>query len=114
GGWSHCAHRDGAGPPNTRTPRTLVSWSRTDATSAACSASTITTVASELSMTYCISLALKRYDTGTDVSPTLRLACSVVTTSSELGPHQAMRSPRFAPSATSAWASRLATASSSA
>ena len=38
--------------------------------------------------------ALNRYDTGTDVSPTLRLAWSVAMTSSELGPHHAMRSPR--------------------
>ena len=69
------------------------------ATSDACSASTSTTVASELSITYCISAALNRYETGTDVSPTLRLAWRVVITSSEFGPHHAMRSPRRAPSA---------------
>ena len=45
-------------------------------------------------MTYCISSAVKRYDSGTDVSPTLRLAWKVVMTSSELGPHHTMRSPR--------------------
>src|SRR4051795_6096275 len=84
----------GATPPNTRTARTLGSWSRTDATSGACSASTITSVASELSITYCISGALNRYDTGTDVSPTFRLAWKVVITASELGPHHATRSPR--------------------
>ena len=56
----------------TRAPaRTLGNWSRTDATSGACSASTSTTVASELSITYCISAALNRYDTGTDVSADL-------------------------------------------
>ena len=48
-------------------------------------------------MTYRISSALNRYDTGTDVSPALRLAWIVATTSSELGPHQAMRSLRRAP-----------------
>ncbi len=119
GGWgattsSQWTQPPGALPPNTSTARTLGSWSRTEATSGACSASTITRVASELSITYCISAALNRYDTGTEVSPTFRLAWNVVITASELGPHHATRSPRRPPRSSSARAKRLASASSSA
>ena len=83
----------GSSPPNTTTVRTFGIWSRTSATSGACSASTTTVVASELSMTYAISSALNRYDSGTATRPSLRAAWIVARTSSEFGPHHTSRSP---------------------
>ena len=48
-------------------------------------------------MTYCISSALNRYESGTATSSTLRAAWIVASTSSEFGPHHTSRSPRRAP-----------------
>ena len=87
----------GTSPPNTRKARTFVSRWLTSAMSGACSASTTTSVASELSMTYAISSALKRYERGTAVSDPLRAAWTVTSTSSEFGPHHTMRSRGWAP-----------------
>src|SRR4051812_39767936 len=97
----------GTSPPNTTTARSFGSWSRTDATSVACSASTTTTVASELSMTYCISPALKRYESGTATRLHLRAAWMVVRTSSEFGPHHTSRSPDCAPTASNPFPRRF-------
>jgi hypothetical protein len=93
--------------PKPITARTFGMRSRISATSGACSASTTTSVASELSITYCISSALKRYESGTAIWPALRAAWIVVTTSSEFGPHQTRRSPRSIPRLRSACASRF-------
>ena len=44
-------------------------------------------------MTYAISSALNRYESGTATSPSLRAAWIVASTSSEFGPHHTSRSP---------------------
>ena len=65
-------------------------------------------------MTYCISSALKRYDSGTATRLHLRAAWIVASTSSEFGPHHTRRSPDRAPAASSPWPSRFTCALSSA
>ena len=65
-------------------------------------------------MTYCISSALKRYESGTATSPALRAAWMTVITSSEFGPHQTIRSPCSAPRSRSPCATLFTSSFSSA
>ena len=64
-------------------------------------------------MTYAISSALKRYESGTATRPSLRAAWIVASTSSEFGPHHTSRSPARAPAAVQAVRSRFTIAFSS-
>ena len=50
-------------------------------------------------MTYAISSAVNRYESGTATSPALRAAWTTAIVSSEFGPHHTIRSPCSAPSA---------------
>ena len=96
---SNAMQPSGTAPPNTRTARTFGRRSRTDATSGACSASTTTTVGVGVVDDVAHLLGgetVRHRDRG---EPALRPAWSVAITSSELGPHHAMRSPGAAPSA---------------
>ena len=65
-------------------------------------------------MTYAISSALKRYESGTATRLSLRAAWIVASTSSEFGPHHTSRSPGCAPAARRPCASRFTSALSSA
>ena len=112
--------RNGAGSSGASTVavhpsqvRTFGHRSAMEAISPANSASATTHVASELSMTYAISSAVNRYESGTATMRSLRAAWFAATTCSEFGPHHTSRSPG-ATAAARALATRLVMALSSA